>query len=430
MDNITQGEVMAEEMAGPGSADTVPLLALNTEGAICESQSNAHRHKSKSLWTLRAYVTSITVVLLVISFPPITRAFLALIPCRTVTPSARFMRADMSIACSSTRYQRISLLSAIFVFVFGLGFPLITAFLLRRFKTSLQSPWIAGRFGLLYKGFSESAYYFWSVLALKQFLLAVGLVLNPGNVPVQLSITVWVLLVEAGLVWKLQAYHGKEKMIELLAIGCTLMKTTMGFLFFGNATSSPVKFILGLLIVTADIIILLSFAAAIVWSFFPKFLSTLTQSASNSPSAPTNPQIACNEDESRILPTAGTTSCQQNQPFFTYDDKELENKFLRQNLTAVSLEAGLLHRRLQHREEWYQEQEAEHLDTIRSLRLSLAEAQQQVAQERQPRWRQQDEMDHRLGMLLPRSSMADQQKAGAAAESTTSSTAYHPLLPA
>ena len=96
---------------------------------------------------------------IVFSYPTITLTTLQFINCRTVGPW-RLVATSPDTLCTTTEYYAWSVLYYVLLAVVVIGFPLVMALLLYRWRTRLQTKIYKDRYGALYLCYRDRSYWY------------------------------------------------------------------------------------------------------------------------------------------------------------------------------------------------------------------------------------------------------------------------------
>tara|TARA_A100001015_G_C15029318_1_gene732257 strand:+ start:2215 stop:3351 length:1137 start_codon:yes stop_codon:yes gene_type:complete len=208
--------------------------------------------------------TTTTVILLYLLYPTLCKSTFSLVACKPVGKKL-YLQMDLDLPCYEK--EHMGWLYALFfpsIFIYILGLPMLSTCMLRCNKHHLKSSRVKFRFGILYSGYTSSAYYWETVIATrKAAVVAISVFLNNMGTELQalfaLIVTVIYLIMHVdqrpymAITDKHHTLHDAEAgalMVAFFTMWC-------GLLFFQDAVVGTFQLVITVLLISANAIYML-----------------------------------------------------------------------------------------------------------------------------------------------------------------------------
>lgn len=199
--------------------------------------------------------TTVVLMLLFFLYPMVTFQALVMFRCTDPIDGVRYLTTDVSVRCDDDTHRAFQALALVVLGAFTVGFPALTAFLLYRFRTRLDSEKAKRRYWFLYSGYKKERFYYESVIMLrKACLVGVSVMLGGNRFGHQIFLGILVLLTTLILHLTLEPFADQTQgWLEQIAVISALLSLLFGQLFALGGISDVVRLLITVVVATLGI---------------------------------------------------------------------------------------------------------------------------------------------------------------------------------
>ncbi len=193
---------------------------------LCGAQLPLRLKSWQELWQERGIIAPLVFVMLV-TYNSLLQAGMGALRCTEAVQGGYWLVADTSVACSGTAYELLSSFSGLAVALVALAMPVAVVLLLRPHRSSLSSPRVFQRYGMLYGGYRPSRWYWESIIMLRKvFVQIIASLLTVTGLRLVSLLLVMGLCVLAQAKLKPYKEHTLNR-LEMLSLGSLLFSLVL-----------------------------------------------------------------------------------------------------------------------------------------------------------------------------------------------------------